>query len=138
MSGSYLVSSFGTLSPVRQWFVPAALGEDDDDEGGEEDDDDEGGSTRTKTTYETRYEIRQVTKTETVTPPAYRTDTDGDGLVDAIDPDPKHPQQGYFTDTDGDSVPDIFDRHPGEDDFAYVESGTDSDGNGIVDAYEGR
>jgi len=139
VSGSCLVSSFGAPSSVRQWLVPAALGEDDGDEKeDEEDDDDEGGSTRAKTTYETRYEIRQVTKTVTVTPPEYRTDTDGDGLVDAIDPDPAIRQQEYFTDTDGDSVANAFDRHHDEDDFAYSEINSDADGNGIVDAYEGR
>ncbi|MEI7750019.1 MAG: hypothetical protein WCJ25_03370 [Candidatus Moraniibacteriota bacterium] len=103
-----------------------------------ESDDDDGGSGKTVTTYVTQYVTRQVSKVVTVTPLEYQTDTDGDGLVDAIDPDPKRRQQDYFTDSDGDSVPDAFDRHPGEDDLAYSETNTDLDGNGIIDAYEGR
>lgn len=145
-----------TSAPVRalslsQIFSPTVLGDDDenDDEGGDENDegdDDEydgngssgtSGSSKTVTTYVTRYETRQVSKVVTVTPPEYRTDTDGDGLVDAIDPDPNRHQRDYFTDTDGDSVSDAFDRHPGEDDFAYVEGDADVNGNGIIDTYEG-
>ncbi|HWQ60194.1 MAG TPA: hypothetical protein VN420_03530 [Candidatus Fimivivens sp.] len=121
-------------------FVKTVFGESDDEEDEEDDDeeDDDGGSGSSKvvTTYVTQYVTKQVPTTVTVTPSEYLTDTDGDGLVDAIDPDPTHREQEYFTDSDGDSVPDIFDRHHGEDDFAYVESGTDADENGIIDAYE--
>jgi len=105
---------------------------------GESEGNDDGGSGKTVTTYVTQYVTRQVSKVVTVTPQEYQTDTDGDGLVDAIDPNPKRRQQDYFTDSDGDSVPDAFDRHPGEDDLAYSEMDTDLDGNGIIDAYEGR
>ena len=100
--------------------------------------DDGGGSAKTVTMYVTQYVTRQVTKVETVTPQEYQIDSDGDGLVDAIDPDPKRSQKDYFTDSDGDSVPDAFDRHSGEDDFAYSDANTDTNGNGIIDAYEGR
>ena len=97
-----------------------------------------GSGTKTVTTYVTKYETKQVSSTVLVTPPEYQTDTDGDGLVDAIDPDPKVRQQEYFTDTDGDSVANAFDRHHGEDDLTYSEVDTDADGNGIIDAYEVR
>lgn len=91
---------------------------------------------RAATVYETRYETRQVEKMVVVTPEEYRTDRDGDELVDAIDPDPAVHQREYFTDTDGDAVPDAFDRHHDEDDLSFFESGGDLDSNGIVDAYE--
>ncbi len=133
--GSYLVSLSGNATSAWQFVAPVALGDDDDDDEG---DDDGGGSAKTKTTYETRYVTRQVSKVMTVTPPEYRTDTDKDGLVDAIDPDPTTAQQEYFTDTDGDSVANAYDLHHDEDDFAYSEMNTDMDGNGIVDEYEGR
>lgn len=121
--------------------------EDEDDEGDEEDEDDKddsansgagsSSSTKTVTTYITRYETRQVSKTVLVTPVEYQTDTDGDGLVDAVDPDPKRHQKEYFTDTDGDLVADAFDLHHDDDDLTYVEGGADADGNGVVDSYEG-
>lgn len=124
-------SFFGKSGFVPQVSAQTVLGESDEKESG-----DSGGSSGTVTTYVTQYVTKQVPTVVTVTPPEYQTDTDQDGLVDAIDPDPTHRQQDYFTDSDGDSVPDIYDRHPGEDDFAYVESGTDADGDGIIDAYE--
>jgi|GEM_PF-1375467 hypothetical protein len=121
---------------IFSFFARPVFGERGEREGGG--DDDGGGGSRTVTTYVTQYVTKQVSKVETVTPQEYQTDTDGDGLVDAIDPDPKRPQKDYFTDSDGDSVPDAFDRHPGEDDFTYSETNTDLNGNGIIDAYEGR
>lgn len=117
------------------------LGDDDEEEDEEDDDDDDeddddGSSSRgTVTVWETRYETRQVTKTVLVTPEEYRSDVDGDRLVDALDPDPKVPQWEYFTDDDGDAVPNALDRHRGEDDFTYVENGADADDDGIVDTY---
>ncbi len=84
--------------------------------------------TQTVTTYVTK----QVPVMSVVTPAEYATDTDGDGLVDAVDPDPKVPQQAYFTDDDGDGVPNLFDKHPGEDDFAYIDATADT--NGIIGA----
>lgn len=135
---------FGTVDG-KHVSAQTVLGDDDEREDDEWEDDEastrsSGSSSSAKavTTYVTKYETRQVSKVVTVTPPEYGTDTDGDGLVDAIDPDPNRPQKDYFTDSDGDSVPDAYDRHPGEDDLAYVESGTDQNGNGIVDAYEIR
>lgn len=70
-----------------------------------------------------------------VTDPAYTTDTDGDGLVDAIDPNPTIPQPAFFSDSDGDTIPDAFDAHPGEDDLSFVQD-IDKNGNGILDSFE--
>ncbi|MGB5019115.1 MAG: hypothetical protein WBO66_05300, partial [Candidatus Moraniibacteriota bacterium] len=67
--------------------------------------------------------------------PEFLTDTDGDLLVDAIDPEPNRDQREYFTDTDGDGVPNAFDKHHDEDDFAYHDD-DDADKNGILDSYE--
>ncbi len=70
-----------------------------------------------------------------VTDPGYDRDTDGDGLVDAIDPDPTIDQAKFFTDTDGDSVPDAWDLYPDQDDLLYTED-TDANHNGILDSFE--
>jgi hypothetical protein len=117
----------------------------DDDEEDEDDDDDEedyssSGSSSSKTVTQTitTYVTKQVPVTSLVTPAEYVTDTDGDGLVDAIDPDPKVPQKEYYTDDDGDSVPNALDKHPGEDDLAFFDELADVDGNGIIDTYENR
>lgn len=155
-----VLSLFGlagfVLSPARalsisQIFGSRVLGdsterEEEEDEEDEEDDDEDGStggdtssssSTKAVTTYVTRYETRQVSKTVLVTPVEYQADTDGDGLVDAVDPDPKRHQKEYFTDTDGDSVADAFDLHHDDDDLTYVEGSADMNGNGIIDSYEG-
>ncbi len=89
-----------------------------------------------KTVKTVSYEARSVQQTAYETPSEYLTDTDGDGLVDGIDPDPSVHQQEYFTDTDGDSVPNAFDLHHDADDFSYIEEATDTDGNGILDQFE--
>ncbi|NTW45764.1 MAG: hypothetical protein HGB18_01760 [Candidatus Moranbacteria bacterium] len=145
-----LIATFAMLSAVVSVLVPSfripsgfvqqayVLGEDDEDDGEDDDGEDDGdgsSSGGTVTVWETRYETRQVTRTVLVMPEEYRTDSDGDRLVDALDPDPKVPQWEYFTDDDGDAVPNVFDRHPDEDDLAYSENGTDADHDGIVDAY---
>lgn len=79
-----------------------------------------------------------VTRQVAVVQAGYDVDTDGDGLVDAIDPDPLVPQDQYFTDTDGDGVPDALDQYPGQDDFlmASQQSNVDANGNGVLDTYE--
>lgn len=106
--------------------------EDEDDEGEDEDDDRE---ERRETISVTRYEVRQVSRVVTVLAPEYEKDTDGDLLVDGIDPNPLVHQREYFTDTDSDGVPNVFDRFSGEDDFAYFEE-DDADQDGILDTYE--
>lgn len=65
----------------------------------------------------------------------YDKDSDGDKLVDAIDPNPTIPQSELFTDDDGDSVPNANDAHKGEDDYLYQEF-EDVNQNGIADFLE--
>ena len=65
----------------------------------------------------------------------FDVDTDGDKLVDALDPDPTIPQQQLYTDGDGDSVPDAYDRYAGKDDYSYQEF-ADANNNGILDLFE--
>lgn len=77
-----------------------------------------------------------VTETYVETDPGYDIDSDGDGLVDAIDPDPVVSQTAYFTDDDGDSVPNAIDTHPGSDDLLMLDELTDANANGILDSYE--
>lgn len=110
--------------------------EDDEDEDEDEDRDDDGEAKATETRYVTHYEVRYVPQTTTVIPEEYRSDLDGDTLVDAIDPDPDTHQREYFTDDDDDTVPNVFDRHPGEDDFAYFDSMYDTNDDGIIDDFE--
>ncbi len=77
-----------------------------------------------------------ITETYIETDPGYGTDGDGDGLVDALDPDPVIPQTAYFTDDDGDSVPNALDIWPGTDDLLTLSDEEDTNSNGILDSYE--
>lgn len=129
-----------------------ALADDDEDEEDEEEDEDEDEDedeeeyeeesvvetqkTKTIKVVKEVIEYRPVTETVIVTEAAYAADTDSDGLVDAIDPDPSVSQIEYFTDTDNDGVPNALDLYQGEDDFAYYEFETDDNNNGILDSYE--
>lgn len=121
----------------------------DDDEG--DDDDDEGddneaqpskqSSESTRKTSSKKTVMQTVTKqvityeTRFVNDPEFLVDTDGDLLVDAIDPEPNVDQREYFTDTDDDGVPNAFDQYHNEDDFSYHED-TDTNNDGILDSYE--
>ena len=109
--------------------------EDEDEDDEDEDDDDDYREEKKETISVTRYEVRQVSRVVTVLAPEYEKDTDGDLLVDGIDPNPLVHQKEYFTDADGDGVPNVFDRFSGEDDFAYFEE-DDADQDGILDTYE--
>ena len=71
----------------------------------------------------------------TVVDAGYDIDTDGDILVDAIDPNPTIPEPHLYTDSDGDGVPDATDAYPNEDDFVYVVF-EDLNENGILDFNE--
>ncbi len=65
----------------------------------------------------------------------YGTDTDGDLLVDAIDPNPTIPQKELFTDDDNDGVPNANDVYKNDDDFKYLEY-SDTNNNGVLDMLE--
>lgn len=133
--------------------------EDEEDEEEHEEDDDEEHRSRTaetstttttepieavkkekapkpKTIVQEIVEERPVVETYIETDPGYETDEDGDGLVDAIDPDPATPQSDYFTDDDSDSVPNALDTHPGIDDILALDEMNDSNANGVLDVYE--
>lgn len=128
-------------------LLMTASAEDEDE--GEDREDDERPSTSTsssssssKTEYKTVkvtqevIEYQPVTETVMVTKEDYARDSDKDGLVDAIDPDPFVAQSEYFTDIDGDGVPNALDQHHDDDDFAYYDLETDNNLNGIIDSYE--
>lgn len=115
--------------------------EEEEDENEEEDDDDyeeyeETAPAPEEVTYEEVlvYPAPQVTYIW-VYDSGYDIDTDKDGLVDAIDPDPNVDQRLYFTDTDSDGVADASDKYPTENDF-YMSEDTDTNNNGIVDSIE--
>ncbi len=125
-----------------------ARAEDDEDENEREDegDDERKSSTSTTSTSSSKTKTikvvknvivyKPVTETIVVTEEAYTKDTDGDLLVDAIDPDPLIKQSEYFTDIDGDGVPNALDKYHDEDDFSYYDFETDDNDNGILDSYE--
>lgn len=136
-----------------QYFIPVASAEDDgeyerEEENEEEDDDDgdrESSSQEESSTTTTKIEkiaqnvveYKPVTRTVIVTDEAYKTDSDGDLLMDALDPNPSVKQSEYFTDIDGDSVPNALDKHHDENDFVFFDDfETDENANGILDSYE--
>ncbi len=153
----FLVGSVAILSPSfvttrttlfsLSWLTANADRDEDEDEEEEEedeDDEDEDEEEYQETTSKPKkikviqqvIEYKPVTETVVVTEEAYAKDSDGDLLVDALDPDPLIAQSEYFTDIDDDGVPNAIDRYHDEDDFAYYEMETDTDNNGILDSYE--
>ena len=151
--GIGVIVSLFFLSQWQGWGIPRAFlfspivlaGEDDEDEDEENEEDDDTGNSATspgvKRSSSATTIMQTVTKQVTVyetrlmNDPEFLVDTDGDLLVDAIDPEPNFDQREYFTDTDGDGVPNAFDKHHDEDDFAYHDD-DDADKNGILDSYE--
>lgn len=128
-------------------FFTSALADEEEDEDEDEDEDEEEdedederpkSSTKTINVIQEVIEYKPVTETVIVLDEAYQKDTDGDRLVDAVDPNPLIQQSEYFTDTDADGVPNALDQHHDEDDFAYYEFETDANNNGIIDSYEGE
>lgn len=155
----FLVGSVAILSPSfvttrtspfsLSWLTANADRDEDEDEEEEDEDEDEDDEDEDEEEYQETtskpkkikviqqvVEYKPVTETVVVTEEAYAKDSDGDLLVDALDPDPLIAQSEYFTDIDDDGVPNAIDRYHDEDDFAYYEMETDADNNGILDSYE--
>ncbi len=137
------LSTFPTVSAREDEDKEDEEGHNEDDEEDEEDKDEDEEDERPKTSKPKTIQVvkevieyKPVTETIIVTEAAYTIDTDGDVLVDAIDPDPLVPQSEYFTDIDNDGVPNALDLYHDEDDFSYYEFETDDDNNGILDSYE--
>lgn len=84
-----------------------------------------------QTTTTTKPVIRYIT----IVDPGFDVDSDGDKLVDALDPNPNIPEQDFFTDDDDDGVPNVSDEHPGEDDYLYLTF-EDQNRNGVLDSLE--
>lgn len=137
LSGAAMIGYQYGASPAVSWF-PIAWAEDEDDEDEEDEDEDEEDNEDEKaskpvekivTTYQ------QVQRTVVVLDEKFRIDTDGDRLVDGLDPDPLVSQLAYFMDDDEDAVPNALDRFPSADDFFTFEDSDDQDGDGILDAF---
>jgi hypothetical protein len=107
--------------------------EDDEDEEDEEDDDEKD----TKKSYQesviTTYKL--VEKTVTTLDEKFKIDTDGDLLVDGLDPHPTVPESAYFSDDDEDAVPNAVDAYPGKDDFFIFDDEADRDEDGLIDSF---
>lgn len=110
--------------------------EDDDDDEEEDDEEDEVVYEKSNPSPNVTTLSPQVVRLITIVDPGFGKDSDKDGLVDAIDPNPTVNQKLYFTDSDNDGVPDATDTHPGDDDFKFIEF-TDTNSNGILDSLEG-
>lgn len=142
--GSISENPLSKPSIGRSVILSTVSAEDEDeeeDEEEEEDTDEESGSSSTSVTtkkvIQNVIEYKSVTRTVEVTPDEYEKDSDGDLLVDAIDPSPSIKQSEYFNDTDDDGVPNALDKHLNEDDFAFFDDlEADENGNGILDSYE--
>lgn len=125
--------------------------EEDEDEEEDEEEDDEDEYTAPAATQTATPKAEKVTVPKTIqtivsqpvvetyieTDPGYASDGDGDGLVDALDPDPAIAQTAYFTDDDGDSVPNALDSWPGADDLLALDPAADTNSNGVLDTHEG-
>ncbi len=111
--------------------------EDDEDEEDEDDHDDdyEYVQTPVKTQEPVTEYIPETVQNVWVPAVGYDIDSDGDLLVDAIDPHPTIDERKLFTDSDGDTVADAYDMYDGSDDFLYVID-ADENNNGILDSYE--
>lgn len=128
--------------------------EDEEDEEDDHDDDDDRYQTKEDDEQKIEYIIEEVVPNKTTLGPAQTTtttkpviryitivdpgfdvDSDGDKLVDALDPNPTIPEQDFFTDDDDDGVPNVSDEHPGEDDYLYLTF-EDENLNGILDSLE--
>lgn len=141
--GTLALFAFSMLAPMpfvspttntSPWWMTVRADDHEDED--EEEEETKSSKPKTIKVIKQVVEYKPVTETVVVTEEAYAKDTDGDLLVDALDPDPRIAQSEYFTDTDDDGVPNAIDHYPEEDDFAYYEMETDDNGNGILDSYE--
>lgn len=136
ISGAATAGYFGgSLASSASWF-PVAWAEDEDEEDEEDEDDEEDEEEKESKPVEkivTTYQ--QVQRTIVMLDEKFKIDTDGDRLVDGLDPDPLVSQLAYFMDEDEDAVPDALDRFPGADDFFAFEDSEDQDGDGVLDAF---
>lgn len=122
---------------------PAIHAEDDEEEQEQEDENEREDEQRDESEQKekTQYVVEYVpvqgqpTQPQSTLPLTFTIDTDGDKLVDAIDPHPTISELKFFTDTDNDTVADAYDVYTGEDDFKYVLF-TDDNHNGILDSLE--
>lgn len=143
-SATYYYKTISHTVIVRAENDDEESGKDHEDKEDKDDDEDNKPSNSTKATKSTstntvvKY-IPPLVQTIVVPikhiQPGYDLDTDGDGLVDALDPNPTISEKDLFTDTDGDGIANFFDKHPGEDDFTYLEF-VDTNNNGINDVLE--
>ncbi|MGK2848725.1 MAG: hypothetical protein ACSLEX_01505 [Minisyncoccota bacterium] len=128
-----------SMGPSIFWGPATSVFAQNDEEEEEEDEEDRTTAvqkkSRTTLVIQEVIEYRPVQETVTVTPEDYRWDTDGDTLVNAIDPDPLIPQSEYFTDTDADGVPNVIDLYPGNNDFVWtmLQAHTDPDSNAYAE-----
>ncbi|MCW1888674.1 MAG: hypothetical protein KIH67_003930, partial [Candidatus Moranbacteria bacterium] len=108
-----LTSSQKNFSSFMTAIADEEEEEEDEDEEDEEDEEYEKSKPSTKTidVIQNITEYKPVTETVVTLDDSYQKDTDGDQLVDAIDPNPLIKQSEYFTDTDGDGVPNALDQH---------------------------
>ncbi len=131
----------GMMFAASSWFPTAWADDDDEDEDdddedeNEDDDEDEDDEKESKPVEKIITTYQQVQRTVVVLDEKFRIDTDGDLLVDGLDPDPAVSQLAYFMDDDEDAVPNALDRFPGADDFFAFEDSDDQDGDGILDAF---
>ncbi len=107
-------------------WLPVAWAEDDDDD---EDRETSKPVEKIVTTYQ------QVQRTIVMLDEKFKIDTDGDRLVDGLDPDTAVSQLEYFMDDDEDAVPNALDKFPGADDFFTFDDSEDQDSDGILDTF---
>ena len=121
-----------TLAPL---FFRVVLAEDDDEEEEDEEDEDEDEDEDIKIKESVVTTYRLVEKTVTILDEKFRVDTDGDLLVDGLDPHPTVPEAEYFTDDDEDAIPNALDVYPGEDDFFVFDDEDDGNKDGLLDSF---
>lgn len=109
--------------------------DDDDEDEDEDEDEDRYKESDQKVTNIPAVTTKPVIRYITLVDPGFNIDTDHDGLVDAIDPNPTISEIDFFTDDDGDSVPNALDTVKGADDYQYMTF-EDTNSNGILDSLE--